>query len=139
MRVMDDAVENGVGDGGFADHIMPLRDRQRDSFSLLTRISASAFTRSCLPRCWMGLSIGFRPKRTRTGSGGVSRYLLEVDLRELSIVDEPSNDLARIASLSPSDAAFGRLRDALQNVKSSSLQTDDAAFEKLKAVMLDLA
>ncbi|APO69059.1 HK97 family prohead peptidase protein [Rhizobium gallicum] len=118
---------------------MPLRDRQRDSFSLLTRDLGKRIHALMSASVLDGLSIGFRPKRTRTGSGGVSRYLLEVDLRELSIVDEPSNDPARIASLSPSDAAFGRLRDALQNVKSSSLQTHDAAFEKLKAVMLDLA
>ncbi len=28
MSIVDDSVENGDGDGGFADHLMPCRDRQ---------------------------------------------------------------------------------------------------------------
>lgn len=65
-----------------------------------------------------GLSIGFRPVKTRQGTGRVSRYLSEIDLRELSIVDEPSNDEARITALSPYDDAAERLREALAGLKS---------------------
>ena len=28
VGVVDDAVEDGIGDGGFADHLMPTRDGQ---------------------------------------------------------------------------------------------------------------
>lgn len=28
MRIVDDPVEDGVGDGGFSDHLMPSRDRK---------------------------------------------------------------------------------------------------------------
>lgn len=49
-----------------------------------------------------GLSIGYRPKKARPGKGDVKRYLDEVDLREVSIVDEPSNDLARVKAVKSS-------------------------------------
>lgn len=46
-----------------------------------------------------GLSIGYRPTKSRAGVGDVKRFLDEVDLREVSIVDEPSNDLARVKAV----------------------------------------
>lgn len=46
-----------------------------------------------------GLSIGYRPTKSRSGSGDVKRYLDEIDLREVSIVDEPSNDMARVKAV----------------------------------------
>ena len=73
-----------------------------------------------------GLSIGFRPVRIKSGTGRIKRYLVEIDLRELSIVDEPSNDLARIAQLSPYDAAAERLRDAIANAAKSASPPQDA-------------
>lgn len=83
-----------------------------------------------------GLSIGFRPVRTRTGSGRIKRFLVEIDLRELSIVDEPSNDLARIAELSAYDAAAERVREAIANVKA---EASADPFEKLKTAVRNLA
>lgn len=84
-----------------------------------------------------GLSIGFRAKRTRAGTGSIKRYLVEVDLAEISLVDEPSNDAARVAPLTPADVAFDKLRDALHlaNTKSTAVSTSEEALEKLKAAL----
>ncbi len=82
-----------------------------------------------------GLSIGFRPVKTRAGSSGVGRYLVEIDLRELSLVDEPSNDLARLTAISPSDAAFDKLRDAFGAIKSDTPPPIDAAYDRLMRAM----
>ncbi|RUU45055.1 hypothetical protein EOC93_08715 [Mesorhizobium sp. M6A.T.Ce.TU.002.03.1.1] len=38
------------------------------------------------------MSIGFRVKRSSPGSGTSKRWLEEINLLEVSIVDEPSND-----------------------------------------------
>lgn len=87
-----------------------------------------------------GLSIGFRPVKTRQGTGRVSRYLSEIDLRELSIVDEPSNDLARVVELSPYDAAAERLREALVGVAATTTRksASDPSLAKLRAAFAQL-
>lgn len=87
-----------------------------------------------------GLSIGFRPVKTRQGTGRVSRYLSEIDLRELSIVDEPSNDLARVVELSPYDAAAERLREAIANVAAptAAKSSTDPIFARLKSALARL-
>lgn len=83
-----------------------------------------------------GLSIGFVPERTSVGKGGVKRYLDEIDLRELSIVDEPSNDLARVAALSDYDEAAERVRNALAATTSKSETIDP--LEKMRAALAKL-
>lgn len=83
-----------------------------------------------------GLSIGFIAKRTSAGKGGVARYLDEIDLRELSIVDEPSNDLARIGPLSAYDAAAQRVHDALSAASAKSAHSDPMA--KMRAALARL-
>lgn len=80
-----------------------------------------------------GLSIGFRPVRTSVGKGNVKRYLDEIDLRELSIVDDPSNDLARIAEIPAYDAAADRLREALAQAGAKAEPADP--LEKLRAAL----
>ncbi|KQV33136.1 MULTISPECIES: HK97 family phage prohead protease [unclassified Rhizobium] len=45
-----------------------------------------------------GLSIGYRPTKARAGEKGARRMLDAVKLREVSLVDEPSNDKARMTS-----------------------------------------
>lgn len=85
-----------------------------------------------------GLSIGFRPVKSRVGSGRVSRYLTEIDLREISIVDEPSNDLARIAAISPTDAALNKLRDAVAALGAKETRSADSSLEKLRAAFTRL-
>lgn len=49
-----------------------------------------------------GLSIGYKARGFKMGSGRVGeprRYLREVDLKEVSVVDDPANHLARIYSM----------------------------------------
>lgn len=60
-----------------------------------------------------GLSIGYRPKKARPGKGDVKRYLDAIDLREVSIVDEPSNDLSRVKAVK-SEFNPRELEDALR-------------------------
>lgn len=79
-----------------------------------------------------GLSIGFRPVRSRAGSGTVRRYLEEIDLRELSLVTDPSNDAARVAPLSPAEAAADRLRDALAAAVAEEARPKQAAIDPLE-------
>lgn len=47
-----------------------------------------------------GLSIGYRARKSRPGNGGSAarRHLVDVDLREVSIVTWGSNELARVGS-----------------------------------------
>lgn len=82
-----------------------------------------------------GLSIGFVPKRTTAGRGDVKRYLDEIDLRELSLVDEPSNDLARVTPLSNYDAAAERMRQAL--AQASKSEPSDP-LDKMRAALARL-
>lgn len=82
-----------------------------------------------------GLSIGYVVKNSRPGSGRVARYLTEIDLRELSVVDEPSNDEARVAPLSASDEAFDRLRDAIGGLKSPAAPTRRDAAERFREAL----
>lgn len=91
-----------------------------------------------------GLSIGYRVKRsTASRTGG--RMLDEIDLREVSIVDEPSNDLARITAVKkPStqaalDNAAERLRTALSGLAgTTSAPNADAAYDRLQAALQGL-
>lgn len=46
-----------------------------------------------------GLSIGYRPKKASAGKNGAKRQLDSVLLREVSLVDEPSNDKSRVTSV----------------------------------------
>ncbi|TWF53307.1 HK97 family phage prohead protease [Neorhizobium alkalisoli] len=89
--------------------------------------------------CLDGLSIGWIPRKTRAGTGRIKRYLVEVDLRELSLVDEPSNDLARVAPLSSSDMAFERLRDSLATVKTATSSNYEAAAARLRTAIQRVA
>ncbi|RWE49283.1 MAG: HK97 family phage prohead protease [Mesorhizobium sp.] len=67
-----------------------------------------------------GLSIGYVVKRSSAGSGTAKRFLEAIDLREVSIVDEPSNDLARVATIKESsvtvdlDGAYAKMQKALR-------------------------
>lgn len=83
-----------------------------------------------------GLSIGFVPERTSVGKGNVKRYLDEIDLRELSLVDEPSNDLARVVPVSDYDEAAERLRQALAQTSAKSEPADP--LEKMRAALAKL-
>lgn len=88
-----------------------------------------------------GLSIGFRVKRSSPGSGTTKRWLEEIDLREVSIVDEPSNDLARVAALKESlaavalDDAYAKMQAALRSlsVVEAAPPSPDAELGKLAA------
>ena len=42
MGIVDDAVEDGVGEGGFADDVVPLRQRQLEIASLIEDGTAEA-------------------------------------------------------------------------------------------------
>lgn len=66
-----------------------------------------------------GLSIGYRVKRSSPGRGSVKRFIDAIDLVEVSVVEVPSNSLARIGPSSQAavDDAYGRLQQALQAVK----------------------
>ncbi len=79
------------------------------------------------------LSIGFIPKRTRTGTGRIARYLVEVDLREVSLVDTPSNDLARVLPISPVDEAADKVRAAIAAFKGD--EPADSAYDRLVRAM----
>jgi HK97 family phage prohead protease len=81
------------------------------------------------------MSIGFRAVKSTRGTGSVKRYLEEIDLREVSLVDEPSNDLARLTAISPSDAAFDKLRDAFTGLTSEKAAPIDAAYDRLVRAM----
>lgn len=91
-----------------------------------------------------GLSIGYRVKRSSPGRGSVARFLEAIDLREVSIVDEPSHDDARIAAVKKpppqvaTDAAFERLKAALKRVAASEAPTADAAYDRLQAALRGL-
>ncbi|MFB2553710.1 HK97 family phage prohead protease [Ensifer soli] len=87
-----------------------------------------------------GLSIGYRTKRTAAGGGRVKRRLVEVELTEISLVDDPSNDAARVAPLSAYDAAADRLRAALAEAgRAAPAPALDGAYDKLKAALRNLA
>lgn len=91
-----------------------------------------------------GLSIGYRVKRhTAMRTGG--RMLDEIDLREVSIVDEPSNDLARITAVKQPapqaalDEAADKLRAALGGLAGTmSAPSADAAYERMRAALQGL-
>jgi len=89
-----------------------------------------------------GLSIGYRERLSRRGTGAVKRHLLDLDLRELSLVDEPSNPLSRVAPISHAEAAADRLRDALAAAVAAEAkpkQADGDPLEKLKAALSRVA
>lgn len=80
-----------------------------------------------------GLSIGYVVTQSRPGSGRIGRHLTEIDLRELSVVDEPSNDEARITPLSASDEAFDRLREAVGGLKLHA--RTEGPIDRLRAAL----
>lgn len=88
-----------------------------------------------------GLSIGFRVVKSSPGTGAVKRYLEQIDLKELSLVTDPSNDEARVTPISASEAAADRLRDALTAAvadaqpKHSPDTTSDDAYSKMIAAL----
>lgn len=110
-----------------------------------------------------GLSIGYRPTKSRAGSGDVMRYLDEIDLREVSIVDEPSNDKSRVTAVKSRfnpreieealrDAGLSRadsvkavavfktsLRDEGDNPRDEEEQKQTAQLSELAALIKSLA
>lgn len=87
-----------------------------------------------------GLSIGYRVKRSTPGRGAPKRWIEQADLIEVSIVDEPSNPLARVTSVktpSASDEAFEKLRAALRSAPATSPTAPDidAAAAKFRAAL----
>lgn len=81
------------------------------------------------------MSIGFRTVKSTRGTGSVKRFLEEIDLREVSLVDEPSNDLARIEPLSPFDAAADKVREAIAGMKAEEKSPIDGAYHKLVSAL----
>ena len=87
-----------------------------------------------------GLSIGFRPKKSRPGTNGVKRILTEIDLFEVSLVTEPSNPETFIDPVSATDAAYDKLQAALAAAAGGSKATTtasptDVAADKVRAAM----
>ena len=88
-----------------------------------------------------GLSIGFRVKRSSPGRGATKRWLEEIDIREVSLVDEPSNDLARISTVKESvaavalDGAYAKMQAALRSLSTAEAvpPSPDAELGKLAA------
>ena len=93
-----------------------------------------------------GLSIGYVVKAYTPGSGRVARTLTEIDLRELSLVDEPSNDLARVHGLSATEAATeaaaDRVMAALAGLVPSAAppktSDDEDPWDRLMASLREL-
>lgn len=82
------------------------------------------------------LSIGYRVERFDVGTGRVRRRLTDLNLTELSIVDEPSNDMARILPVSPTDSAFDRLRESLAAIGDAKAAAPSAdPFDRLRAAL----
>jgi len=76
-----------------------------------------------------GLSIGYRVKRSSPGLGGVKRFIEAADLIELSVVDVPSNPLARVSYRSPQaayDEASQKLQRALTVAAAAGPKPEDA-------------
>lgn len=63
-----------------------------------------------------GLSIGYRVDKSRAGTGGVGRFLTAISLREISLVDEPSNDRARVGTANSYEGSAARLADAIRKL-----------------------
>jgi len=82
-----------------------------------------------------GLSIGFRPVKTRAGTGTVSRYLVEIDLREISLVDDPSNDLSRVAALSATDIAADKVRAAMAALREEAAKAAETPADRFGAAL----
>jgi HK97 family phage prohead protease len=89
------------------------------------------------------MSIGYVVKRSNPGVGRIGRYLVEVDLREVSIVDTPSNELARISPITATDAAFDKLRAAVTgltgNKTAKPSHNADPAFARLMVALRNAA
>ncbi|CAH2409371.1 HK97 family phage prohead protease [Mesorhizobium escarrei] len=87
-----------------------------------------------------GLSIGFRVKRSSPGRGTTKRWLEEIDLKEVSLVDDPSNDLARVSTVKESafaasmDDAYAKMQAALRSLSAAeAAPSPDAELGKLAA------
>jgi phage head maturation protease len=89
-----------------------------------------------------GLSIGYNVKKSSPGRGTTKRWLEVINLREISIVDEPSNDLARVTTVKqpgPSDSAYEKLQAALRGLAANGSSATDVAAGKLLASLRALA
>ncbi len=69
-----------------------------------------------------GLSIGFRPRhftvhKRGEKANGALRTIHDVDLVEVSVVDRPSNPLARVSSVKSNDDAGERFTRALRDLR----------------------
>lgn len=87
-----------------------------------------------------GLSIGFIVKRASPGTGTAKRFLEAIDLREVSIVDEPSNDLARVDAMKESvvtadlEGAYAKMQKALRAMAADmKVATADDGLDGLAA------
>lgn len=82
-----------------------------------------------------GLSIGFWDRGSEQIEGG-GRLLKEVELVEVSVVNEPAEKLARITSVKTAIAAFETLRDCELFLRDAGLSRSEAtAFVSRFAVM----
>jgi HK97 family phage prohead protease len=86
-----------------------------------------------------GLSIGYHVEDHKPGTGRIARYLTRLTLKEVSIVDEPSNDLARMEPMSPTEAAADKVRAALVAAGlGGGKSAHDVAFDRLKEALQKL-
>lgn len=74
-----------------------------------------------------GLSIGFLTKQQKYGTkpGEPSRTLIEVDLKEISIVTFPANDLARVSNVKR--LMLDQIRDFEEALRDAGLSRRDSA------------
>jgi HK97 family phage prohead protease len=85
----------------------------KSALAVRGQVSKAAVTPSGVPllelmrmKAITGLSIGFRPTEVKLDEQRKIRDILRVDLREISIVDEPGNGPARITDVKRSDPSF---------------------------------
>ncbi|MER8439292.1 HK97 family phage prohead protease [Mesorhizobium sp. M1312] len=93
-----------------------------------------------------GLSIGFRVKRSSPGSGNTKRWLEEINLLEVSLVDEPSNNLARVSTVKESvaavalDGAYAKMQAALRSLSAAeAVPAEDVGLGRLAAQLRSYA
>ena len=82
-----------------------------------------------------GLSIGYSVIKRTPGNGDTKRWLDELRLFEISVVDDPSNYAARVSSVSAMDDALSNLREALSGLNSTPATAYDIAAAKLSAAL----
>lgn len=69
-----------------------------------------------------GLSIGYNVTRARRDAETGIRTLLEVDLREVSLVTFPANEAAQVTVIKSADGEIARFLEALARVEESLLR-----------------